>query len=197
MWTNRRKCSARIFTNSEVKTKKRSSYQTICEFPQILVSIPKNDLRPEIPKISTNSEVKTNTKKGLRKFFQILLFIPKNVRISTSSEVKTKKGLPPKICPSFHKSWGEATKAIGVYCKIYEKTVLAHEFQGDNQYFFLELHSNSTKPVNFWGTSLAWGAQLLFGGAQFLFGGAQAVIWGGHGPGMLSSGAGPEVLMPC
>ena len=40
----------------------------------------------------------------------------------------------------------------------------------------LDLHFNSSEPVNF------FGAQSSLGGAQFLFGGAQAVIWGGMAP---------------
>ena len=52
------------------------------------------------------------------------------------SEVKTKKkGLHPKIYVNFDELWGEATKTNGVRCKIYEKTLLAHEFWSDNQYF--------------------------------------------------------------
>ena len=62
----------------------------------------------------------------MREFRQILVFIRKDVR---------KNGLGPQIYANFYEFWGEATETNGVYCKIYEKTVLAHEFWGDNQYF--------------------------------------------------------------
>ena len=62
----------------------------------------------------------------------------KNLRIFTNSEMKTEKkknGLYPKIYANSPKFWDEATKTKGVYSKICLKTVLAHEFCGDNQYF--------------------------------------------------------------
>ena len=62
----------------------------------------------------------------------------------------------------------------GLYCKNCEKTVLAHEFWGDNQYFeslSLRTTLQGTEHVTFLGTILAWGA-------QFLCGGSQVVIWG-------------------
>ena len=68
----------------------------------------------------------------------------------------------------------------GIFFKICEKTILAHKFWGDNQYFGvsgLELQCSGTKPVTF------FRAQSTLVGAQFLFGGPQAVIWG-HGAGM-------------
>ena len=46
-----------------------------------------------------------------------------------------KKGFRTQIYAIFYEFWGEATKTNGVFCKIFEKTVLAHEFWGDNQYF--------------------------------------------------------------
>ena len=59
-------------------------------------------------------------------------------------------------------------KKKGLYCEICEKTVLAHEFWGDNQYF------GSLRPRTalqwhgacyfLWGTILAWGAQCSFVG---------------------------------
>ena len=84
------------------------------------------------------------------------LFISKNARIFTNSGVKPqKKGLYNKIC---------------------KKTVLAHEFWGNNQYLGslrTRIALQSHRACYFLlGSILAWGAQ--------------AVIWGGgHGPGML------------
>ena len=55
--------------------------------------------------------------------------------------------------------WNHEKKTF--YCKICKKTVLAHEFWGDNQYFEslgLELHSSGTESVTF------FGAQFSFGG---------------------------------
>ena len=76
----------------------------------------------------------------------------------------------------------------GFCCKICEKTVLAHEFWGDNQYF------GSVRPRTalqwhqafyfLWGIILAWGA-------QFSFGVALAVIWGAR-PRNAPREAGPE-----
>ena len=148
-----------------LRFKQYANFHKFWSLSQKTISVPKSQ------KFSRILRWRQTQKKGLSKFLQILLFIPKNVRTSTSSEVKTKKGLPPKICANFHKSWDEATKAVGVYCKIYEKTVLAHEFQGDNQYFSSNCTPIAPSLLIFWGTSLAWGAQLLFGGAQFSFGG--------------------------
>ena len=51
----------------------------------------------------------------------------------------------------------------------------------------LDLHSNSPKPLNF------FGAQSSLGGAQFSFGGHKQ-SFGGHGPGMSPSGAGPDAI---
>ena len=61
----------------------------------------------------------------------------------------------------------------GLYCKICEKTVLAHEFWGDNKYF------GSLKPR----TALQWYQACYFLRAPIFAWGAQAVIWG-HGSGM-------------
>ena len=63
-------------------------------------------------RIFTNSEVKTKKKKERKK-----AFIPKNARIIMNSSVKPQK------------------QTVFNYCKTYEKTVLAHEFWGDTQYF--------------------------------------------------------------
>ena len=49
-----------------------------------------------------------------------------------------------------------------------------------------ELHSCSTEPVNFFGAQFSLGR-----GGTILVWGAQAVIWGEHGHGMPSGGAGP------
>ena len=70
----------------------------------------------------------------MREFPQILVFISKHVRISTNSEVKTKKkGLRPQTYVNFHEFWSEATKTNRVYCKMYEKNVLTHEFWCDHR----------------------------------------------------------------
>ena len=72
----------------------------------------------------------------MREFLQILVFVSIDVRIFTNSVVNTKKkGFRTQIYAIFYEFWGEATKTNGVFCKIFEKTVLAHEFWGDNQYF--------------------------------------------------------------
>ena len=76
----------------------------------------------------------------------------KNGHILTNSGVKQQKGL---------------------YCKICEKTVLAHEFWGDNKYF------GSLKPR----TALQWYQACYFLRAPIFAWGAQAVIWG-HGSGI-------------
>ena len=73
-----------------------------------------------------------------------------------------------------HEIWGKDQKKRS-YHKICKKTVLSHEFWGDNQYLG-SLRPRTARQwhraSNFlWSTILAWGA-------QFSFGGAQAVIWG-------------------
>ena len=125
---------------------------------------------------------KRSSSQKIRECLRILVFISKNARICTKSEVKTKKkGLYPKIYGNFHEFWGETTKTNGIYCKIYEKTVLAREFWGDNQYFGnlrprTALHS--TEPVNFFG-------------AQSSLGGGCKHDLEGHGLGIPPHGAGP------
>ena len=79
---------------------------------------------------------------------------------------------------------------MGRYCKISETTVLAHEFQGDNQYL------GSLRPRTalqwhracyfFGGTILAWGAQFSFWG--------EAVIWGAR-PQIAPRGVGPAASL--
>ena len=84
----------------------------------------------------TNSEVKTTKKEKkrsssqkIREFPQILVFIPKNVPISTNSEVKTKKGLRPKIYANFHESCGAATKQLVFIAKSTKKQFLLTSFR--------------------------------------------------------------------
>ena len=74
---------------------------------------------------------------------------------------------------NFYESWGGAKKTNGVYSKIYEKTVFAQEFLGDNQYFGLEMHSGSIPSL-----LISSGHKLRLGGGTILVWGAQAVIWG-------------------
>ena len=65
------------------------------------------------------------------------VFISKYARIFTNSWVKTKcrkNGPHLKKCANFHEIWGETTKK-GTFSQNLQKTVLAHEFLGDNQYF--------------------------------------------------------------
>ena len=86
-----------------------------------------------------NRPKKRSSSQKIRECPRILIYISKNVRIFSKSEVKTKnkrkKGLPPKIYANFYEFWGEITKINGLYCKVYEKTTLAHKFWGNNQYF--------------------------------------------------------------
>ena len=75
-----------------------------------------------------------------------------------------KKGLHLKIYANFHEFWGEAAKTNGLHCKIYEKTVLAHEFRVITSILGLEvlglrLHSSSTEPVTFFGTQSSLGGR--------------------------------------
>ena len=87
--------------------------------------------------------------------------------------------------------WKPQTK-MGPYCKIYKKTILAHEFWGDNQYF------QSLRPRTafqwhracyfLWCTILALGGG--GGGAQFSFGGGTSSDLGGTAP-KCPRGAGP------
>ena len=76
---------------------------------------------------------------------------------------------------------GRNHKNMRLCYKICEKTVLAHEFQGDNQYLgslrprpALQWHRACYLP---WDTIFAWGAQFSFGGPTQWFG-------KGHGPGL-------------
>ena len=90
-----------------------------------------------------------------------------------------KKGLHLEICADFHEFRGETTKKRVSITKS-KKTVLAHEFWGDNQCL------GSPRP---W-TALQWHRASYFRlgttlarGAQFLFGGHKQWFWG-HGPQM-------------
>ena len=75
----------------------------------------------EFPRILRQKE-RSSTQK-LREFPQSLGQRPK------------KKGFHLKICANFDEFRNETTKKKGLYCKICEKTVLAYEIWGDNQYF--------------------------------------------------------------
>ena len=128
---------------------------------------------------STKSGVKTKKKRSssqrIREVSQILVFITKNVQIFTNSEVKTRIfmnfGLKPQkqtvfIAKSMEKqflliNFGVITSILGV--------------SG------LELHSSSTKPVDF------FRAQSSLGG-----GGGTILIWGGT-----SSDLGRHSSMEC
>ena len=76
---------------------------------------------------------------------------------------------------------GWSSQKKDLYFKIWKKTVLAHEFLGDNQYLWsprprtaLQWHWTC---YFLWSTIFAWGAQFLFGVHKQWFGGE-------HGPGM-------------
>ena len=111
------------------------------------------------------------------------VFISKYARNLTNFEVKGKKALQFKKCANFHEFRGETTKKRGLNYKICEKTVLAHEFRGDNQYL------GSLRPRTalqwqqvcyfLWGTILAWGHNSRLGGHK---------QW--HGPGLLPVASG-------
>ena len=86
------------------------------------------------------------------------------------------------IYANFHEFRGKPTKKwVFIYYKICEKTVLAHEFQGDNQYL------GSLRPWTalqwhlahyfLWGTILAWGGRIL------VWGGTSSDL-GRHGSGL-------------
>ena len=103
------------------------------------------------------------------------------MRISTNSEVETKKkSLRPQTYVNFHEFWGKATKTNRVYCKISERTVLAHEFWGDIQYFGESQASNSTPAAP--SLLISSGHNPRLGGGTILVWEAQAVIWAGTAP---------------
>ena len=89
------------------------------------------------------------------------VLISKTARISTKSGTKTKKKVFVSLYARISTNSGVKPQKKGLYCKICEKTVLAHEFCGDNQYF------GSFRPQTplqwhracyfLWGTILAWG----------------------------------------
>ena len=92
---------------------------------------------------------------------------------------RPKKSLHPTIHANFHEFWGEAQKQTVLVAKSTKKQFLLTNYEVRSSILRvsgLELHSSSTKPVNF------FGAQSLLGGSQFLF--------GGHGPGMPPRGDG-------
>ena len=72
----------------------------------------------------------------MHKFLQILIFITKRrANFHEFWDEDQKRGLRPQTYVNFYEFWGEATKTNCVYCEIYEKIVLAHEFWGDIQNF--------------------------------------------------------------
>ena len=96
---------------------------------------------------------------------------------------REKKGLHIQNYANFQKSWSSSRELLNLHgivgvdqkksnkikglClnkrrKIYENTVLAHEFWGDNQYF----------------ESLRRRTALFFGAQSSRLGGAQTVVWG-------------------
>ena len=124
----------------------------------------------------------------MRAFPQILVFIPKIVRISTNSEVKTKKkkkkkGLRPIIYAKFHEFRGESTKTKQKQFLLTNSRAIISILGVSG----LDLLSSSTEPVNF------FGAQSSLEGAQFSFGEHKQLV-GGHGPEMRPRGAGPGLI---
>ena len=112
---------------------------------------------------------KRSSSSKMREFPQILrrgpkhknekkVFISKNARISTNSKVKPQKR---------------------VFCKICEKTILAHEFFTVNQYFLESQVSNCTPVTSSLLLSLGHNSRL---GVSILVSGAQVVIWEGTVP---------------
>ena len=94
------------------------------------------------------------------------VFISKYARIFTNFGVKTrtkKKHLHLKNCANFHELWGETTKK-GSLLQNLQKTVLAHEFWGDNQY----LRSLRPRTALQWhrASYFLWGTILVLGQKQ-------------------------------
>ena len=117
------------------------------------------------------------------------VFISKNLQFFTNSEVKTKrkknqKGLYPKIYTNFHEFLGEATNTSVVIAKSTKKKQFLLTNSGVITNILgisgLELHSSSTKFVNFF-----W-AQSSLGRTRFSFWGGTSSNSGGHGPEMPS-----------
>ena len=72
---------------------------------------------------------------------------------------------------TFHEFWGEATETNRVSCEIYEKTVLAHEFSGDIQYFGSQASNCTSVAPSLLissGTILAWGGTIFVWGGTAL-----------------------------
>ena len=82
-----------------------------------------------------------------------------------------KKGLHLKKCANFHELRGETTKKESLLQNL-QKTVLAHEFWGDNQYL------GSLRSL----TALQWHRACYFFWSTIFAWGAQAVIWGDTAP---------------
>ena len=112
-------------------------------------------------RISTNSGVKTKKIKKIK----IKVFFSKNVRISTISGVEPRKK--------------------GSYYKISEKTILANEFCGTNQYFE-RLRSRA---------ALQWHRACYFLSSTILARGKTILVWEGTAPECLPRGARPGKVL--
>ena len=126
-----------------------------------------NTLNPRVWTKKQRSLSRNSTKSGVKTKKKV--FISKYARIFTNSGVKTSKKNPLylKKCANFHEFRSETTKK-GLYHKICEKTVLAHEFWVITSILGvsgLELHSSGTKPVTF------FAEQSLLGGHNSHLGG--------------------------
>ena len=152
MWTKKKvfiSKYARIFTNSRVKTKKKALHLKKCanfyKFRSETTRI--KDLYYKICKKTVlvhefwgdNQYLGSLRPKSLisnpRVWTKKKVFISKYARIFTNSRVKTKKkALHLKKCANFYKFRSETTRIKDLYYKICKKTVLVHEFWGDNQY---------------------------------------------------------------
>ena len=117
---------------------------------------------------------------------KVKVFISKYAWIFTNSGVKTKKRFfISKTAPIFTNSWVKPQKKGSLLQNLQKKkTVLAHDFWGDNQYFgsfrprtALQCHRAC---FFLWGTILAWGTQ--------------AVIWGAP-PRNVPRGVGPDASL--
>ena len=123
---------------------------------------------------STKSGVKSKKKSSSQKIGEcprIVVFISKNARIFTKSEVNTKKKVfIPKYTRFFMNSGVKPQKKSVFIAKSTKKQFLLTNSGVITSILGvsgLELHSSNTKPVNF------FGAQLSLGGGTIL-------TWGGH-----------------
>ena len=115
------------------------------------------------------------------------VFISKYARIFTNSEVKIqKKALHLKKCANFHQLRSKTTKK-GLYYKSAKKTVLAHEFWGDNQYLgSLRARTCTSVALSLLlslGHNFRLGGTILIWGHIFYLGGTFSDL-GRHGPRM-------------